>query len=81
MYILINVIKKNIYIKNCNERSIFEQISLSIMLPIMSTKSDWYSSLNKYNNIIIVSIKNNFLCILIIIIFIIMKYTIIKNIY
>ncbi len=48
------------------------------MLPIMSTKSDWYSSLKKYNNIIIVSIKNNFLCILIIIIFIIMKYTIIK---
>ncbi len=67
MYILINVIKK-IIIKNCNERSIFEQISLSIMLPIMSTKSDWYSSLKKYNNIIIVSIKNNFLCILIIII-------------
>ncbi len=30
---------------------------------------------------IIVSIKNYFLCILIIIIFIIMKYTIIKNIY
>ncbi len=48
----------------------------------MSTKSDWYSSLKKYNNImIIVSIKNYFLCILIIIIFIIMKYTIIKKIY
>ncbi len=79
MYILINVIKQ-IYYKKLQWTVYFwtnkpfyyitnyvDQIRLIIII-------------KKYNNImIIVSIKNYFLCILII--FIIMKYTIIKNIY